>query len=70
MGLHLLGFGDLFDRQLLWLFALPENGVEHLLPLWVVFGYIGLSIGAIWYRKVFYVLCIIAFLYGGYLFLW
>ena len=70
MGLHLLGFGGVLDTLLVGLFALPENGVESLLSPWVVFGYVGLSVGAIWYRWVFYVLYWVALLYGGYLFLW
>jgi len=70
MVLHLLGLGDLFDAQLLWLFSLPPQGVENLLPLWFVLGYVGLSLIAIWYRRVFYVVFGLAVLYGGYLFLW
>ena len=69
MVLHLLGLGGLFDTALLWLFSLPENGVEHLLSPWLVFGYIGLSIGAIGYKKLFYSVCFMALSYGIYLFI-
>ena len=66
--LHLIGFGGVFDTALLWLFSLPDTGVDKLLSLWVMLGYVGLSIGAIWYRKVFYVVLVLAFGYGVYLF--
>ena len=68
MGLHLLGIGGVLDSVLLWLFSLPQNGVETLLSPWVVLGYIIVSLGAIWYRKMFYLLLGIATVYGGYLF--
>lgn len=68
MFLHLVGYGDLFDSGLVWLFTLPENGGEHLLLSWVILAYISLSIGAIWKRKVFYVLLGFALLYMVYLF--
>jgi len=68
MGLHLLGIGGVLDGALLWLFSLPQNGVEMLLSPWMVLGYIVVSLGAIWYRKMFYLLLGIAIVYGGYLF--
>ena len=67
--LHLFGMGGMLDTLLLELFALPKNGVEHLLSPWLVFWYVGLSLGAIWYRKVFYMVLIIAIGYGFYLFI-
>jgi hypothetical protein len=69
MLLHLLGGGDLFDTGLQWLFSLPQESDENLLPLWSMVGYIAVSIGAIWYRKLFYLLMGMAVGYGGYLFL-
>ena len=69
MLLHLLGIGGLFDSALLWLFSLPKESVEHFLPVWAVFGYIVLSIGAIWQRKLFYVVLGLAVVYGIFLFL-
>jgi competence protein ComEC len=69
MLLHLLGIGGIFDTYLLWLFSLPTQSFESVLPLWVVLGYIGLSLIAIWYRKVFYVVLGLSVVYGGYLFL-
>jgi len=68
MLLHLLGIGGIFDHALLWLFTLPTQSVEHLLPLWAVASYVGVSIVAIWYRKVFYSVLGFAILYGFYLF--
>ncbi len=68
MGLHLVGFGGVFDTVLSGLFSLPDGSEEKLLPLWVMFGYIGLSLGAIWSRKLFFVLMGVAMGYGIYLF--
>lgn len=69
MFLHLVGIGDLFDSSLLWLFSLPQQSAEQLLPLWLVLSYIGLSVWAIWSKKVFYMLLAIASLYMFYLFI-
>ena len=69
MVLHLLGLGDMFDSALLWLFSLPTQSEETLLSLWSMLGYIGLSIGAIWHKKLFYVLFGLASLYMVYLFI-
>ena len=69
MLLHMIGFGGLFDTVLLWLFSFPNEGVEKLLPLWTMLGYVGLSLGAIWSRKLFFVVIGLALGYGVYLFL-
>ncbi len=69
MILHLFGFGMVLDEGLLWLFDLPRQSKEHFLPLWMMFGYVGLSIGAIWYRKLFYGVLGSAGLYMIYLFI-
>jgi len=69
MVLHLVGFGGVLDGGLLWLFSLPKESVDNLLPLWAMLAYIGLSLGAIWSRKLFYGVLGVAFGYGGYLFL-
>ena len=68
MFLHLVGFGGVLDSPLLWLFSLPEESVENLLPLWAMLGYVGLSLGAIWSRKLFYGVLGVALIYGIYLF--
>ncbi len=69
MILHLLGLGDVLDSVLLWLFELPSFTKEMLLPGWMVGSYILLSFGAIWRKKLFYLLLGAAFLYMVYLFL-
>jgi competence protein ComEC len=69
MFLHLLGYGGVFDNILLQLFALPQESVENILPLWMTAVYVALSIGAIWYKKLFYLVLGLAFGYGFYLFI-
>ncbi|HFQ62066.1 MAG TPA: ComEC/Rec2 family competence protein [Epsilonproteobacteria bacterium] len=66
--LHVLGIGDIFDNALLWLFSLPKESLEHFLPVWLVGVYMGLSMGAIWNKKVFYVVLGLAAAYSIYLF--
>jgi len=68
MLLHLLGLGGVLDSGLLWLFSLGMEGVQKLLPLWAVAGYIGLSLWAIWWRWAFWLLMGVAVGYVGYLF--
>jgi len=69
MFLHLVGMGDVFDGTLSWLFSLPHQSEEKFLPLWLGFTYLGLSIGATWYRKLFSVVLGVAGLYMIYLFI-
>jgi len=69
MLLHLLCFGGVLDSALLWLFSLPNKSVDNVLSLWMMLAYVGLSLGAIWSRKLFYMLIGLAFGYGGHLFL-
>jgi len=69
MVLHMIGFGGVFDTLLLWLFSLPNESVDKLLSQWVMLGYVGLSLGAIWSRKLFFVVIGSAVGYGIYLFL-
>jgi len=66
---HLLGFGSIFDSTLLYLFSLPEKSVDNLLPLWMMLGYVGLSIGSIWSKKLFYSVFGMAVSYGLYIFM-
>jgi len=68
MLLHIIGFGGVFDSALVALFSLPKEASEHLLPWWATLIYIGLSVGAIWHKKLFYTLLGLAFVYGVYLF--
>ena len=68
MLLHILGWGAIFDTLLLSLFSLPSESQEHILPLWMVAFYGFVSIGAIWYRRIFYILLTLSLLYMVYLF--
>jgi len=69
MFLHIIGIGELLDAPLQWLFLLPKESVEKFIPLWLMLGYVAVSIGAIWSRKVFYVLLGLSILYMVYLFI-
>lgn len=69
MVLHLLGFGSLLDTALLALFSMPQSSTESLFPLWAMLGYVGLSIGAIWSKKLFWSVLVLASLYMFYLFI-
>jgi len=69
MVLHLVGFGGVLDSPLLWLFLLPNESVDNILPLWMMLAYVGLSLGAIWSRRLFYVVFGVALGYGVYLFI-
>lgn len=69
MTLHLFGFGSVFDTALLALFSMPKNSIEVLLPLWAMLIYVGLSIGAIWSKKLYWLVLSLASLYMIYLFI-
>jgi len=69
MGLHLVSIGNILDAPLLWLFSLPEVSEEKFLPLWAMLGYMAISIGAIWHKRVFYILLVASMLYVFYLFI-
>ncbi len=65
---HLFGYGDILDANLQWLFALPQETHQELLPPWIVAFYIALSLAAIYSKKVLGLLLAISILYAGYLF--
>lgn len=69
MVLHLLGMGGAMDSALLYLFNLAREGTSELLPWWILLIYAVLSIGAVWHKKVFFLLLGLAVMYAGYLFL-
>ncbi len=69
MFLHLVGIGNVLDEPLLWLFSLPMVSEEKFLPLWAMLGYMAVSIGAIWNKRMFYVLLASSILYVFYLFI-
>ncbi|MCW8820686.1 MAG: ComEC/Rec2 family competence protein, partial [Sulfurovum sp.] len=68
MALHSLGFGSMFDTVLLGLFNMPQESTESFFPIWAMPGYIGLSIGAIWSKKLFWLVLGIALFYAIYIF--
>jgi competence protein ComEC len=68
--LHIVGYGDLFDDLLIYLFSLPLSPKESLLPIWALSIYLLLSIGSIWSRWLFGLTFLSALTYGGYIFLW
>lgn len=68
MALHSLGIGGLFDAPLLVLFHLPKEGTFHIIPVWMLAVYVALSLGAIWFKKVFYMLVVYSLSYMFYLF--
>jgi competence protein ComEC len=68
MILHLLGFGYVFDTVLSGLFNLPQESTEVLLPICMMLGYTGLSIGAIWSKKLFWSVISLALFYALYIF--
>ena len=69
MAVHVLGIGGLFDTYVLELFSLTAQGDETLLPWWMTLVYIALSGGAIWHKKLFYMLLGLAIGYGIYVFI-
>ena len=69
MLLHLVGMGGVLDGALLWLFELPKEDVENLLPLWISGVYVALSLASIWSRKLLYALLGWSVVYAGYLFI-
>lgn len=69
MVLHIVGAGSLFDDMLLGLFDIPKEHTEMLLPLWSMYVYVGLSLGAIWSQKLFWLLLGTASSYMVYLFI-
>ncbi len=69
MLLHIIGVGGLLDDALLWLFSLPIESKNELLPMWMASIYILLSVLAIARRKLFFIVLALAFAYGVYLFI-
>ena len=61
MGLHVLGVGGLFDEMLMSLFMMQSEIRYIQIPLPLAFGYLILSVGAIYSRWLFYLLFLVAF---------
>ena len=68
IGLHVIGWGGLFDSGLQRLFALPSESHESLLPIWAVSIYIVFSLGAMWSKVFFWMTLGFASLYFFYLY--
>ena len=66
--LHIFGMGGVLDNVLLWLFNLPKESHDAILPVWATLLYVALSIGAIWEKRLFYVTMGLGTLYGFYIF--
>jgi len=63
MGLHLFGMGDIFDLLLLKLFTLKSSEYEFTLSLEYGMAYLCLSSLSVYYKRLFYLLFLVAFLF-------
>jgi competence protein ComEC len=66
---HLIGVGGVFDGWLLELFMLDSEVLNREIDMVVGVGYLLLSIGAIYFRILFYLLFLVAFSFMGWMFL-
>ncbi len=66
--LHLIGYGGLLDRQLLYLFELPTRDYEHIVPLWMLSIYLLLSFFSMKSLRLFQTTTLFAFGYALYIF--
>ncbi|SFV63139.1 Competence protein [hydrothermal vent metagenome] len=66
---HMVGRGGMFDGVLLKLFTLESQVVDVKIGMIFGVGYLFLSIGAIYYRRLFYLLLLVAFGFMGWMFL-
>ena len=64
--LHIIGYGDLMDSLLIYNFDVEV--VDNYIPLKYLVIYIFLSIGAIKYELIFYILCGLSVVYSIFLF--
>ena len=67
--LHLIGFGGLFDTQLIALFTLEGKMIDTYIPMFYGLAYIAISLLAIYSRWFFYLLLIIAVVVMGWMFI-
>ena len=63
MGLHLFGIGDIFDPLLLNLFTLKSNEYEFMVHFGYGIAYLLLSFLSVYYKWLFYMLFLVAFLF-------
>jgi len=66
---HLIGVGGVFDGWLLELFMLDSEVLNREIDMVVGVGYLLLSIGARYFKKLFYLLFLVAFSFMGWMFL-
>jgi len=52
---HIFGYGDIFDKALLWVFNLPKSGVDITIPNALIALYLFLSFASIFRKKIFYI---------------
>jgi len=69
MGLHLLQIGEMFDGWLLFLFMLESSESQMVVPFFLGVGYLLLSLGAFYSKKIFYFLTFIVFIFSLKLFM-
>ena len=69
MGLHLIGFGNLFDPILIKIFTLEANKSMFILDYWYGLVYLVVSFLAIYSKKVFYLLFLISISFTVWLFI-
>ena len=69
MGLHLIGFGNLFDPILIKIFTLEANKSMFILDYWYGLVYLVVSFLAIYSKKIFYLLFLISISFTLWLFI-
>ena len=67
--LHFIGMGGLFDGWLLELFSLESQVSYREIDIIFGVGYILLSFGAVYFKRLFYLLFLVAFGFMGWIFL-
>ena len=67
--LHIVGFGGAFDGWLMELFTLKSQPIQVELDIAFGVGYLLLSMGAVYFQRLFYLLFLIAFGFMGWMFI-
>ena len=61
LGLHLVGWGALFDEWIAFYLLSPVQGIVLFLPTYLLLGYILLSVVSLWHHFLRYLLLLVAF---------
>jgi len=69
IGLHIVGLGDSFDTLLLTLFSWKSSQYDTLISYWLGLGYLMLSFVSFYFRKLFYLLLLLSFIFFIWLFM-